>query len=214
VTLGYDGDMPRVFVASSNPGKLADFSAAAIAHRIEVLPLPGIKDISAPEETGNTFEQNARLKAEFYSEYVPGEILIADDSGLVVDALQGEPGVRSARFAEDAGIVSDDADDANNRLLLLRTEAVPDNDRQCAFVCTIAAAREGRTLETFTAEARGMLLRAPRGSNGFGYDPLFYFPRFKKSFAEISREEKLMVSHRGAAFRMFLDWMDQSHGDL
>jgi XTP/dITP diphosphohydrolase len=214
VTLGYDGDMPRVFVASSNPGKLADFSAAAIAHRIEVLPLPGIKDISAPEETGNTFEQNARLKAEFYSEYVPGEILIADDSGLVVDALQGEPGVRSARYAEDAGIVSDDADDANNRLLLLRTEAVPDNDRQCAFVCTIAAAREGRTLETFTAEARGMLLRAPRGSNGFGYDPLFYFPRFKKSFAEISREEKLMVSHRGAAFRMFLVWMDQSHGDL
>jgi XTP/dITP diphosphohydrolase len=200
--------VPRIFVASSNPGKLADFAAAANAHRIDALPLAGIKQIPAPEETGSTLEENARLKAEFYSRYVSGEIAIADDSGLVVFALNGEPGVHSARYAEDAGIHSDDPDAANNRLLLKRAEAIPDASRQCAFVCTIAAACDGQTLETFTADARGMLLRAPRGTNGFGYDPLFYFPNLAKSFAELSREEKLLVSHRGAAFRKFLDWMD------
>jgi XTP/dITP diphosphohydrolase len=198
----------RIFIASSNPGKLADFAAAARAHNIEVLPLSHIKDITAPEETGSTFEENARLKAEYYSLHVPGEILIADDSGLTVDALQGDPGVRSARYAEDAGIKTDDPDEANNQLLLKRAEAIPASQRQCAFVCSIAAARDGRTLKTFTADAKGMLLRAPRGSNGFGYDPLFYFPNLNKSFAELSREEKLRVSHRGAAFRKFLDWMD------
>jgi XTP/dITP diphosphohydrolase len=198
----------RIFVASSNPGKLADFAAAANAHTIEVLPLSHIRDISAPDETGDTFEENAKLKAEYYSRYVPGEILIADDSGLTVAALGGEPGVRSARYAEDAGIKTDDPDEANNQLLLKRSEPIPDSQRQCAFVCSIAAARDGRTLETFTADAKGMLLRAPRGSNGFGYDPLFYFPNLNKSFAQLSREEKLQVSHRGAAFRKFLDWMD------
>src|SRR5579859_887886 len=200
--------MPRIFVASSNPGKLADFAAAATAHNIEVLPLSGIKSIEPPEETGTTFEENARLKADFYSKHVPGEILIADDSGLTVDALGGEPGVRSARYAEDAGTVTDDPDEANNRLLLQRAEAIPDPQRQCAFVCSIAASRDGRTLQTFTADAKGVLLRTPRGGNGFGYDPLFYFPELGKAFAELSRQEKLLVSHRGAAFRKFLGWMD------
>ena len=198
----------RIFVASSNSGKLADFAAAAKAHNIEVLPLPRLKDISAPEETGSTFEENARLKAEFYSRHVPGEILIADDSGLTVEALGGKPGVRSARYAEDAGIVASDADEANNRLLLQRAETIPEERRQCAFVCSIAATRDSQILQTFTADAKGMLLRSPRGSNGFGYDPLFYFPNLEKSFAELSREEKLQVSHRGAAFRKLLAWMD------
>ena len=202
----------RIFVASSNPGKLADFAAAAKAHNIKVLALSGMKDIPVPEETGSTFEENAKLKAEFYSLHIPGEILIADDSGLTVDALQGEPGVRSARYAEDAGIVMDDPDEANNRLLLRRAQAIPDTRRQCAFVCSIAAARDGRTLETFTADAKGMLLRSLRGNNGFGYDPLFYFPNLGKSFAELSREVKLQVSHRGAAFRKFLAWMDAGAG--
>lgn len=207
---GYDVCvLPRVFVASSNPGKLSDFGAEAKAHNIEVLPLSDIKEIEPPEETGSTFEENARLKAEFYSLHLPGEILIADDSGLTVVALHGEPGVRSARYAEDAGIRATDPDQANNHLLLERAKSIPNEQRQCAFVCSIAAARDGRTLETFTADAKGMLLRAPRGSNGFGYDPLFYFPNLQKSFAELSREEKLRVSHRGAAFRMFLDWIER-----
>jgi len=206
--VGYDGNVTQVFVASSNPGKLADFAAAAKDHGIDVLPLPGIKQIPPPEETGSTFEENARLKAEFYSRHMPREIVIADDSGLVVEILNGEPGVRSARYAEDAGIHSDDPDEANNLLLLKRAEGISDSRRQCAFVCSIAAARDGRALQAFTADARGMLLHAPRGHNGFGYDPLFYFPNLSKSFAELSREEKLQVSHRGTAFRMFLDWMD------
>jgi len=179
-------------------------------HGIQVLLLPGIKEIEAPEETCSTFEDNAKLKAEFYTQYAPGEIVIADDSGLVVDALNGEPGVRSARYAEDAGITSGDPDEANNRLLLDRAAFIPDRQRQCAFVCSIAAARDSKTLKTFTAEARGLLLRAPRGQNGFGYDPLFYFLEWERSFAQLSREEKLQVSHRGAAFRMFLDWMDKA----
>jgi XTP/dITP diphosphohydrolase len=201
--------MVRIFVASSNAGKLADFAEAARAHSIDVAPLPGIRQIEAPEETGATFEENARLKAEFYSSYAPGELVIADDSGLAVNALNGEPGVRSARYAEDAGIRSANPDQANNELLVQRADSIPDSKRQCAFVCAIAAARDGETIETFTAQARGMLLRAPNGANGFGYDPLFYFPELKKTFAELSREEKLRVSHRGAAFRMFLEWMRQ-----
>jgi XTP/dITP diphosphohydrolase len=204
----------RIFVASSNPGKLADFAAAAKVHNIEVLALSGIKEIAAPEETGSTFEENARLKAEYYSRHVPGEILIADDSGLTVEALKGEPGVRSARYAEDARINREDPDEANNQLLLQRAASIPDAQRQCAFVCSIAAARDGRVLETFSADAKGMLLRAPRGSNGFGYDPLFYFPDLHKSFAELSRQEKLQVSHRGAAFRKFLEWMDAASGQI
>lgn len=201
--------MTRVLVASSNPGKLADFTTAASLFKIEIAPLPGIKQIQSPEETGTAFEENARLKAECYSRYAPGEVLIADDSGLVVDALGGQPGVRSARYAEDAGIATNDPDAANNALLLRRAESIPDSERKCAFVCAIAAARNGTTLQTFTADARGMLLREPRGANGFGYDPLFYFPQLKKSFAELSSEEKLRVSHRGAAFRMFLEWMSE-----
>ena len=204
----------RIFVASSNPGKLADFAAAAKVHNIEVLALSGIKEIAAPEETGSTFEENARLKAEYYSKHVPGGILIADDSGLTVEALKGEPGVHSARYAEDAGIKADDPDEANNQLLLRRAASIADSRRQCAFVCSIAAARDGRVLETFSADAKGMLLRATRGSNGFGYDPLFYFPDLHKSFAELSRQEKLQVSHRGAAFRKFLEWMDAASGQI
>ncbi len=200
--------MTRVLVASSNPGKLADFAAAARLFDIEIAPLPGMTQIQAPEETGTTFEENARLKAEYYSRHAPGQLLIADDSGLVVGALGGAPGVRSARYAEDAGLSTHDPDTANNALLLRNAERIPDSERQCSFVCAIAAAQNGTTLHTFTARANGMLLREARGSNGFGYDPLFYFSQLNKSFAELSREEKLRVSHRGAAFRMFLEWMN------
>jgi len=202
--------MTLIYVASSNKGKLADFAAAAQEYGVDIRPLPGIEGMDAPEETGATFEENARLKAEYYSRHAGAEIVIADDSGLTVDALGGEPGVRSARYADDAGIVTNHPDAANNELLLKRTEGVPDSRRQCAFVCSISAARDGKTLKVFNADARGLLLRAPKGSNGFGYDPLFYFPELSNSFAEISREEKLRVSHRGKAFRLFLEWIDES----
>src|SRR5919108_699958 len=121
--------MTLIYVASSNQGKLADFQAAAREHGVEICPLPGIGAIAAPEETGATFEANARLKAEYYSLHATGEILIADDSGLTVDALGGDPGVRSARYAEDAGIVTSHADAANNQLLLERAARIPDAQR-------------------------------------------------------------------------------------
>jgi XTP/dITP diphosphohydrolase len=199
----------RIYVATSNRGKLGDFATAAKEYGIDVLPLSGIFDMEAPEETGSTFEENARIKAEYYSEKMPGEIVIADDSGLTVDALGGAPGVRSARYAADAGIRADNHDEANNNLLLRNSESIPDSERSCAFVAVIAAARDAKTLQTFAGRADGILLRQPRGSNGFGYDPLFCFPSIGKSFAELPPEEKLKFSHRGEAFRKLLEWINK-----
>lgn len=201
--------LKRVYVATSNPGKLRDFATAAAIHGIEVLPIPTLSAIPPPDETGDTFEANARLKAEHYSHHARGELVLADDSGLTVDALDGEPGVRSARYAQGHEFSSAHAqDEANNRLVLHRMKDVPDARRGTAFVCVIAAAKDGVTLAAFHGEVRGRLLHAPRGHNGFGYDPLFFFPEMKRSFAELSNEEKLSVSHRGRAFEKFLMWFN------
>lgn len=154
-----------------------------------------------------TFEENARLKAEHYSRLAPGEIVLADDSGLEVCALDGAPAVNSARYAALAGENASDA--ANNARLLRELDGVPEERRTARFVCVIAAARDGRTLATFRGEAQGTILRAPRGSGGFGYDPLFFFPALQKTFAELPTEEKAAVSHRGAAFRGFIEWFQR-----
>jgi XTP/dITP diphosphohydrolase len=198
----------RVLVATSNPGKLRDFAGAAAALGVEIAPIPGFASLAPVVEDGLTFEANARKKAEAYSRYVAGEMVLADDSGLEVDALGGAPGVHSARYAADAphlaGVNSEDA--ANNARLLRELKRVPPEKRTARFVCVIAAAEGGRTLEMFRGQAEGMILDAPRGSNGFGYDPLFFFPQIDKTFAELSAEEKSRYSHRGAAFRKFLEW--------
>ena len=137
---------------------------------------------------------------------------IADDSGLEVDALKGAPGVRSARYAVDQHKPHEHAgnspDEANNARLLRELHDVPEEFRNGRFVCVIAVARNGHTLATFEGHAEGLILHAPRGSNGFGYDPLFFFPQIEKTFAELTAEEKAKYSHRGAAFRQFLDWAD------
>src|SRR2546423_14972545 len=202
--------LKRVYVATSNRGKLRDFSTAAGLHSIDVLPIPTLSAIPPPAETGDSFEANARLKAEYYSHYARGELILADDSGLTVDALDGEPGVRSARYAEGHEYASaQDQDEANNRLVLERTKDLPEEKRGAAFVCVIAVAKDGTTLAAFQGEVRGRLLNAPRGHNGFGYDPLFFFPELGRSFAELSNEEKLSVSHRGRAFEKFLMWFNE-----
>ncbi|HXE90550.1 MAG TPA: XTP/dITP diphosphatase [Terriglobales bacterium] len=193
--------MRRVLIATSNPGKLRDFAGAAATAGVEVVGIPHFSSLSAVAEDGATFEANARKKAEHYSRYLPGELVLADDSGLEVDALDGAPGVRSARYAGETA-----TDDENNARLLRQLEAVPDERRTARFVCVIAAARAGQTLATFRGEAAGRILRAPRGSQGFGYDPLFLFPSLGKTFAELTPEEKAKVSHRGRAFREFLQW--------
>ncbi len=213
----------RVLVATSNPGKIRDLIGAAAAHGIEIATLPGFSDISSVVEDGATFEANAKKKAEHYSKYADGELVIADDSGLEVDALQGAPGVRSARFAADEIHAPDDApnsdDEANNARLLRELAGVPDEFRTARFVCLIAVARNGHTLATFHGKAEGIILHQPHGDNGFGYDPLFFFPLIHKTFAEITAAEKAQYSHRGAAFRQFLGWADHlrdqhPHNDL
>jgi XTP/dITP diphosphohydrolase len=197
----------RVLIATSNPGKLRDFAGAARVHNVEVESLPGFASLPEVIEDGATFEANARKKAEHYSRYAPGAIVLADDSGLEVDALGGDPGVRSARYAASTEHANS-SDDENNALLLRNLEPVEESHRTARFVCLIAAARDGRTVATFRGQASGRILRAPRGNQGFGYDPLFFYPPFAKSFAELSAEEKSRVSHRGAAFRKFLEWFD------
>jgi XTP/dITP diphosphohydrolase len=202
----------RVLVATSNPGKIRDLVGAASAHNIEIATLPGFSAIPTVLEDGPTFEANARKKAEHYSKYSEGELVIADDSGLEVDTLHGAPGVRSARFAADEVDAPDDSpnsdDEANNARLLRDLHDIPDEFRTAHFVCVIAVARNGHTLATFHGKAEGIILHAPRGDNGFGYDPLFFFPLINKTFAEITAEEKAQYSHRGAAFRQFLEWAD------
>ncbi len=195
--------MRRIYVATSNPGKLRDFAAAA-GTELDIAPLPGIGDAPAPAEDAPTFEGNARKKAEHYSQLYPGELVLADDSGLEVDALGGAPGVHSARYAaESAASNADDA--ANNARLLREMEGVPDEARRARFVCVLAAAREGQTVLTARGEVEGRILREPRGTGGFGYDPLFYLPEIGKTMAELSAQEKAEVSHRGRALRKLME---------
>ena len=204
--------LKRVLVATSNPGKIRDLVGAAAAHGVQIDTLPGFISQPSVVEDGVTFEANARKKAEHYSKYAQSELVIADDSGLEVDALKGAPGVRSARFAADEhspqGHAINSDDEANNARLLRELHDVPDEYRTGRFVCVIAVARNGHTLATFHGKAEGLILRSPRGSNGFGYDPLFHFPEISKTFAELTTEEKARYSHRGAAFRAFLAWTD------
>lgn len=203
--------MRRVLIATSNPGKLRDFAGAAQVHGIEMAGIPNFASLPTPVEDGKTFEENARKKAEEYSLAAAEEIVVADDSGLEVDALHGAPGVHSARYAADEPHLADanTDDEANNARVLRELAQVSPEKRTGRFVCVLAAARNGKTLATFRGTAEGIILDAPRGSNGFGYDPLFYFPQIHKTFAELSHEEKSQYSHRGAAFRQFLDWYEK-----
>jgi XTP/dITP diphosphohydrolase len=191
----------KVYCATGNPGKLREFRLAGELLGIEVEPLPGIQSIVAPEETGGSFEDNACIKASYYSSFAPGP-LFADDSGLEVDALGGQPGVYSARYAGENA-----ADEANNRLLLERLGENPRRDAR--FVCVIALAEGGRILKTFRGTVEGEILTEARGPGGFGYDPLFYYPPFGCSFGEVDGERKFGVSHRGHALRLMLRYLAQ-----
>ena len=194
----------RLYAATTSQGKLRDFRTAARAFSVAIDPLPGIESISPPEEDGATFEANAVLKALYYSRFAPGALVLADDSGLEVDTLGGSPGVRSARFAADSGLVdspdaNDNTDVWNNMVLLQRLATVPAAQRTARYHCVLAAAREGVLCHTADGSVEGMILDAPRGTGGFGYDPLFYLPELDRTMAEIDLETKLSLSHRGRA---------------
>jgi XTP/dITP diphosphohydrolase len=209
---------PRLYAATTNQGKLRDFRIAAEAHDLEIESLPGLGAIPAPEENGLTFCQNATLKAIYYSSFAPGALVLADDSGLEVDALNGAPGVRSARFAADSGLVdspdaNDNTDVWNNMVLLQRLAQLPDAKpgpgqppprRTARYRCVLVAARDGVALYSSEGEVEGLILDAPRGTGGFGYDPLFYLPELDRTMAEIDLETKHRLSHRGRAIAALL----------
>jgi XTP/dITP diphosphohydrolase len=209
--------------ATSNPGKLAEFTTAAATSGVEVLALPGLATMPQPPEDAATFRGNAELKALAYSRLAPGLLVMADDSGLEVEALGGQPGVRSARFADDMGFhgsgcptsgLSDvgvpaqisrlSKDERNNRCVLSLLAALPNPTRAARFTCELAVARDGKILHNARGRVDGVLLTAPRGADGFGYDPLFLVPALGLTFAELPREQKWQLSHRGNAFRALL----------
>jgi XTP/dITP diphosphohydrolase len=176
-----------VYCATSNPGKLREFQLAAPDFDLRQLPRP----VSPPDETGETFEENAALKAQYYGSFAEG-YLFADDSGLEVDALGGAPGVHSARYAG-----SEATDAENNALLLARLDGIA--NRTARFVCVIALVNNGKLVRTFRGAVEGRILDAPRGSGGFGYDPLFYYEPFGRTFGEAPIGDKMLVSHRAQA---------------
>ncbi len=199
----------RLYAATTSQGKLRDFRTAAAVYSIAIEPLPALSTLPAPDENGATFADNAKLKAVYYSRFAPGQLVMADDSGLEVDAIHGAPGVRSARFAADAGLVdspdaNDNTDVWNNTLLLQRLAAIPAAQRTARYHCVLVAARDGLPFHTAHGTVEGMILDAPRGTGGFGYDPLFYLPELNRTMAEIDLETKLSLSHRGRAFAALL----------
>jgi XTP/dITP diphosphohydrolase len=196
----------NLYVATTNPGKLRDFAATA-SQQITLTPLPGLKEIPAPAEDEPTFEGNARHKAVYYSHHAPGEIVIADDSGLEVDALHGAPGVRSARYADDHHFTDPanaPTDERNNLFLISNLTDISLTQRSARYHCVLAAARNGQILAIGHGAVEGEILTAPCGTEGFGYDPLFYLPGQNRTMAELDIATKLTFSHRGRAFAAVL----------
>jgi XTP/dITP diphosphohydrolase len=191
----------KLFLASSNPGKLGEFRVLAVdvpTTLAEIELIPGFDSLPPFEENAPTFAENAVGKALYYSRLGDG-LVFADDSGLVVPALGGAPGVRSARYA---GANATDAERISKLIGELRGRKGA--ERAAHFLCAIALAERGRAIAVVTARVDGEILESPRGTGGFGYDPVFYSPAQKKTFAELSREEKNQISHRGKAFRKLL----------
>jgi XTP/dITP diphosphohydrolase len=196
--------MPPVdlLLATQNPGKLAEMRLLAEGLPFRVLGPRELGIADAPDETGTTFIENAVLKARHYAR-LSGRLTVADDSGLSVDALGGGPGLYSARFGGEG---ASDAD--RNALLLEKLARVPTERRQARFTSAVAVARGDEVLFEAEESVEGLIADGLRGSNGFGYDPLFFYPPFGRTFGEIPHEEKDRVSHRGKAFarlRRFLE---------
>ena len=188
----------RLLLATSNPGKRDEYRAMAEGKPVQIDLLPDFSSLPPFDESAPTFAENAAGKALHYSR-LTDETVLADDSGLVVPALGGAPGVHSSRYA---GPGASDAD--RFRKLLREMRGKKGEDRKAHFVCVIAVAQRGVALSVVSALVEGVLLEEPRGTGGFGYDPIFYFPALGKTFAELSRQEKNRHSHRGIAFQRLL----------
>jgi XTP/dITP diphosphohydrolase len=194
----------KLYLASGNAGKLKEFRvlAEALGRNWQLELLPDFAKFAEFEESAPTFAENAAGKAFYYSRESDG-IVFADDSGLVVPALGGAPGVYSARYAGPGA-----SNEQKIAKLLFEMKGLEDENRGAYFVCVIAAVRAGRAVAVVSEKVDGVILGAPRGSDGFGYDPVFFFPPLGKSFAELRAEEKSQHSHRGKAFRRLLEVLE------
>ncbi len=193
--------MKRIVIATQNKGKAKDFETMLSPLGYEVLTLLDVAQDMDVEETGVTFEENAILKAETVSKEL-GIPVISDDSGLEIDALNGEPGVYSARYAG-----ADKSDEANIDKVLEKLDGVPDNERTARFRCVLAVAAPGQKTETFSGSCEGVILHERRGEHGFGYDPIFFVPAQDKAMAQLEPDEKAAISHRGNALRQLNESM-------
>jgi len=192
----------KLFLASGNPGKVREFQVLAVGRALEVQLLPDFADIPVFDENAPTFGENATGKALYYSRQCR-EMVFADDSGLVVPALFGAPGVLSARYAGPGA-----SNEQRIAKLLDELRNKKGAERAAYFVCVVAAAHEGRAVAIVSARVDGEILAAPLGTGGFGYDPVFLFPQLGKSFAELRPEEKNQFSHRGKAFRRLMEALE------
>jgi XTP/dITP diphosphohydrolase len=200
-----------LYIATSNPGKLRDFAAAADLYGFSIGPLPCLDRIPPPPENETTFEGNARSKSLYYSRLAPVYDVLADDSGLEVDALNGDPGVRSARYATDAGFApTGNADQDNNLLLLKNLEGF--ENRIARYRAVLALARNGEVVLTAEGTVEGQITTEPHGDGGFGYDPVFYLPELEKTMAEINLATKSTISHRGRALRALFEKLQKTRG--
>jgi XTP/dITP diphosphohydrolase len=192
----------KLYLASGNAGKLREFQILAAGHALQLELLPQYAALPEFEEAAPTFAENAAGKALYYSQHCDG-MVFADDSGLVVPALDGAPGVLSARYAGPGA-----SSEQRNTKLLSELRGKEGPQRAAYFVCVIAAAVRGRASVVVSAKVDGEILQQPQGSGGFGYDPVFYFPALGKAFAELSAEEKNQQSHRGKAFRRLMEVLE------
>ncbi|AIE60950.1 XTP/dITP diphosphatase [Bacillus methanolicus] len=194
--------MKEVIIATKNRGKAKEFESMFKSKGFQVKTLLDYPEIGEIEETGSTFEENAVLKAETVSKQL-GKMVIADDSGLIVDALDGRPGIYSARYAGE-----EKNDEANMDKVLKELEGVRDNERTARFYCSLAVAFPNQPTLLFSGTCEGLILKERRGTNGFGYDPIFYVVEKGKAMAELSPEEKNLISHRANALRKLEEQLD------
>ena len=198
----------RLLIATTNRDKLREIHTVLAGAPVEIMTLANLPPVEEPDETGATFAENARLKAVYYATAAlslndPSLLTVAEDSGLVVDALDGEPGVRSARFLRpDASYA--ERFDAIYRVLATK----PARPRTARFICALAAVRGTDVVFETTGTIEGEVSPQPRGANGFGYDPIFFYPPYGRTLAEVADEQKLRVAHRGHAFRQLRRWLE------
>ena len=195
-----------MLLATTNRDKVREIRSLLADSPVDLIALSDIAPVAEPEETGETFQENARLKARYYSMH-SGILTVAEDSGLVIDALDGEPGVRSARFVRP-----DASYPERFRIIFERLARNPERPRTARFVCALTVCDQDQIVFEATGAVEGVIAGAPSGTRGFGYDPIFYYPPYGTTLAEVDEADKLAVAHRGQAFRALAVWIRQAGG--